>query len=56
MGLQVTAEGVETRQHQEFLSHAGVDEMQGFLFSEACRESELNRFFDKANSIRRRAA
>lgn len=56
MGLQVTAEGVETRQHQEFLSHAGVDEMQGFLFSEACRESELNRFFNKANSVRRRAA
>ena len=33
MGLQVTAKGVETETQRRFLLDAGVDELQGFLFS-----------------------
>jgi len=55
MGLQVTAEGVETRQHEAFLNHAGIDEMQGFLFSKARSEADLAGFIaDK--TVHRRAA
>lgn len=55
MGLEVTAEGVETLQHKEFLSRAGIDEMQGYFFSPACRESELGSFLANAGVMRRRA-
>ena len=41
MGLVVTAEGVETGLQQAFLEHAGCNEMQGFLFSEAVPATAL---------------
>lgn len=52
MGLQVTAEGVETLQHKEFLIRAGIDEMQGFYFSHACRESELGIVLEDKSNMR----
>ncbi|MEP6012640.1 MAG: EAL domain-containing protein, partial [Parasphingorhabdus sp.] len=56
MGLQVTAEGVETAAHRNFLKHAGVDEMQGFLFAKAKPEAELLDFFNEIAKKITRAA
>jgi diguanylate cyclase (GGDEF)-like protein len=41
MGLQVTAEGVETADQEHFLRTAGCNVLQGFLFSKAVPASEL---------------
>ena len=41
MGLLVTAEGVETGLQRAFLEHAGCNELQGFLFSEAVPAAAL---------------
>ena len=41
MGLQVTAEGVETSDQEDFLRSAGCNVLQGFLFSKAVPASEL---------------
>jgi len=41
MGLQVTAEGVETADQEVFLRSAGCNVLQGFLFSKAVPASEL---------------
>jgi diguanylate cyclase (GGDEF)-like protein len=41
MGLQVTAEGVETSDQEAFLRAAGCNVLQGFLFSKAVPANEL---------------
>jgi len=41
MGIQITAEGVETAVQKEFLIQAGVDELQGYLFSRPMSEDQL---------------
>jgi diguanylate cyclase (GGDEF)-like protein len=41
MGLQVTAEGVETAEQETFLRTAGCNVLQGFLFSRAVPANEL---------------
>ena len=41
MGLQVTAEGVETDAQRRFLLAAGVDELQGYLFARPVAENRL---------------
>lgn len=47
MGLLVTAEGVETGMQRAFLEHAGCNELQGFLFSEAVPAAALERLLGK---------
>jgi diguanylate cyclase (GGDEF)-like protein len=41
MGLQVTAEGVETADQESFLRSAGCSQLQGFLFSRAVPADQL---------------
>jgi diguanylate cyclase (GGDEF)-like protein len=41
MGLQVTAEGVETELQRRFLLELGIDEMQGFYFSKPASEADF---------------
>ena len=41
MGLQVTAEGVETSDQEDFLRSAGCNVLQGFLFSRAVPAKQL---------------
>ena len=41
MGLQVTAEGVETADQESFLRSAGCSQLQGFLFSRAVPADRL---------------
>jgi EAL domain-containing protein (putative c-di-GMP-specific phosphodiesterase class I) len=42
MGLQVTAEGVETSDQEDFLRLAGCNQLQGFLFSRAVPAEKLH--------------
>ncbi|WP_313539816.1 EAL domain-containing protein [Sphingomonas sp.] len=42
MNLSVTAEGVETSEQGSLLRTVGCNELQGYLFSKALRESELS--------------
>lgn len=43
LGLQVVAEGVETREQLEFLASVGCDEMQGYYFSRPVPQSECTK-------------
>jgi EAL domain-containing protein (putative c-di-GMP-specific phosphodiesterase class I) len=44
MNLTVTAEGVETETQREFLSWAGCDALQGYLFARPMSVAELEAF------------
>jgi diguanylate cyclase (GGDEF)-like protein/PAS domain S-box-containing protein len=41
LGIEITAEGVETRQQLEMLEQAGCDEIQGYLFSQPVPEAAV---------------
>lgn len=47
LGLSVTAEGVETEQHLEFLRREGCQHVQGFLFSRPLPAVQLEQLFAK---------
>ena len=46
LGLEVTAEGVETAEQLELLRAVGCDSVQGYLISKPVPENELYAFFD----------
>jgi diguanylate cyclase (GGDEF)-like protein len=56
MGLQVTAEGVETADQETFLRSAGCTQLQGFLFSRAVPANRLRRAMDDQRRGREKAA
>lgn len=52
LGLDVVAEGVETRKQYEYLRMLGCDKLQGYFFSEPLPADELEAFF-KAQNLER---
>jgi EAL domain-containing protein (putative c-di-GMP-specific phosphodiesterase class I) len=44
MGLKVMAEGVETDEQRDFLSHLGCHSMQGYLFSHPLPVEDFENF------------
>lgn len=49
MSLTITAEGVETKEQQEFLRRRACDEIQGYYFSRPVAPSEFSKFFHGHN-------
>ena len=47
LGLTVTAEGVETEQHLEFLQGEGCQNAQGYLFSRPVPAAQFEQLFEK---------
>lgn len=50
MGLTVTAEGVETRGQMAALAEAGCNQLQGYLFSQAVPETQINELLSDGNT------
>jgi EAL domain-containing protein (putative c-di-GMP-specific phosphodiesterase class I) len=53
IGLQITAEGVEIREQQEFLAAAGCHMAQGYLYSPAVPEAEIDKLIAPVRSARK---
>jgi len=52
LGMTVVAEGVETSEQMQFLTSAGCNQMQGFLFSKAIPQDEVDLLLaDQANLL-----
>ena len=47
LGLEVIAEGVETREQIDFLIEHGCHEVQGFYFSEAKSAEDISRILQE---------
>ena len=49
LGLEIVAEGVETKEQLEFLKSQNCYLMQGYYFSEPVREHEIEEMLDRYN-------
>lgn len=56
VGVAVTAEGVETRAQQEFLTDVGCDHLQGYLFSKPLSAQSLDEFLAARKAAPKTAA
>lgn len=50
LNLQVIAEGVETKDHEEFLIKEGCDEVQGFRYSKPIPKEDFAKFVENYNN------
>jgi EAL domain-containing protein (putative c-di-GMP-specific phosphodiesterase class I) len=55
LGVEVTAEGVETSAQKSFLSKAGCDQLQGFLFSRPQSAEIVGELLEKTHVIQLRS-
>ena len=51
LSLEVVAEGVETKEQVEFLQSQGCHLMQGYYFSEAIPENEINSYIKEVQGV-----
>ena len=56
LGYKVVAEGVETAEQKEYLSHAGCDVMQGYLYSKPLSEEEALKRLQAGGILHAKAA
>jgi diguanylate cyclase (GGDEF)-like protein/PAS domain S-box-containing protein len=52
LNISLTAEGVETKEQELFLTEHNCHQAQGFLYSPALRESEFSQFLEKDNFLK----
>jgi diguanylate cyclase (GGDEF)-like protein len=53
LGVETTAEGVETADQLEFVRQSGCTAVQGFYFGKPCPADEIGRVIEKLTTIRR---
>jgi diguanylate cyclase (GGDEF)-like protein len=53
LGVETTAEGVETAEQLEFVREAGCTAVQGFYFSKPCSAADVGRMIQQMNPIHR---
>ena len=51
LNMKIIAEGVETKQQLEAMEKAGVDYIQGYIFSKPLPTEEFIKFLKKYNNI-----
>jgi predicted signal transduction protein with EAL and GGDEF domain len=51
LGMETTAEGIETVNQLDFVRHAGCTEAQGFYFSRPCSPEDASRFIEQMHPV-----